>query len=252
VMLVNNETGAVQDIEAIARAVREHSARHGRKILLHTDAVQGLGKIPFSPRKLGIDAASFSGHKIGGPRGVGALYLRAGPAPGFLSSGGGQEAGRRPGTENLPGICAMTVAAEMRLGSLEPDRADARRNMSRLIQGIRSIRGGWVFPAIREDGEDPAFSPFIVSAGFPPLPAEVVVRIADGKGYCISMGAACSSGKKDRTRVAESIGLSKETALSAIRISTGPATTASEIDGLIAMLGEEIPPLLAISQGRRP
>ena len=82
------------------------------------------------------------------------------------------------------------------------------------------------------------------------MPAEVVVRIADGKGFCISMGAACSSKKKDRTRVAESTGLSKETALSAIRISTGPATTPSDIDALLAMLAEEIPPLVAISRGR--
>ena len=107
VMLVNNETGAMQNLAEISRAVRDFSAKRGRKILLHTDAVQALGKIPFSLRELGVDAASFSGHKIGGVRGIGALYLRGGTAAGFLAAGGGQEAGRRPGTENLPGhLCA--------------------------------------------------------------------------------------------------------------------------------------------------
>ena len=103
VMLVNNETGAIQPVAEIARAVREYSSKRGRKILLHTDAVQALGKIPFSPVELGVDAASFSAHKLGGIRGTGALYLRSGAAPGFLPAGGGQESGRRPGTENLPG-----------------------------------------------------------------------------------------------------------------------------------------------------
>jgi cysteine desulfurase len=125
VMMVNNETGAIQDLGEIARAIREYSARRGRKILLHTDAVQALGKIPFSVRDLDVDAASFSGHKIGGLRGIGALFIREGAAPGFLSVGGGQERGRRPGTENLPGISSMTLAAEKRLIRLEQDLVPA-------------------------------------------------------------------------------------------------------------------------------
>ncbi len=182
VMLVNNETGAVQDIAAIARAVREHAVRKGRRILLHTDAVQALAKIPFSLRDLDVDAASFSGHKIGAPRGVGALYLRAGHAPGFLSLGGGQESGRRPGTENLPGIAAFTAALEMRLARLREDSAAAQANAERLLEGLRQIPGAWVLPLAREGGSDPRFSPWIVSIGFPPLPAEVVVRTADAAG----------------------------------------------------------------------
>ena len=250
VMLVNNETGAVQDLRGIAQVVRDFSARRGRKILLHTDAVQALGKIEFSLRELDVDAASFSGHKIGGLRGVGALFLRENTAPGFLFVGGGQERGRRPGTENLPGICAMTVAAEKRFLHLEEDRAAARENARRLVHGLREIRGAWIFPAAREEDDSARYSPYIVSAGFPPLPAEVVVRMADGRGYCISTGSACSSKKKDRTRVPESMGLSHETALSAIRVSTGPSTTAAQIDGLLAALRQDIPPLLSIAQGR--
>ena len=249
VMLVNNETGAIQDVAGIARAVREFSKRRGRKILLHTDGVQALGKIPVSLRELDVDAASFSAHKIGGPRGTGALYMRAGAAPGFLSVGGGQESGRRPGTENLPGLRAMTVAAEKRIAHLAENLAAARDNARRLISGLRQIPGTWIFPSARED-DDPRYSPYIVCAGFPPLPAEIVVRISDGRGFCISAGSACSSRKKDRTRVPESMGLSHETALSAVRISIGPTTTPAHIDALLSALKEEIPPLLAISKGR--
>jgi len=250
VMLVNNETGAIQDVGEIARAVRSFSRAGGRRILLHTDAVQALGKIAFSVSDLGVDAASFSGHKIGAPRGIGALYLRTGIAPGFLPIGGGQEAGRRPGTENLPGICAMAVAAEKKLAHLQENLSAARENARRLIDGLRGINGAWILPLVRDTGNESAWSPYIISAGFPPLPAEVVVRTAEERGYCISTGAACSSKKKDRTRVPESMGLSPETARSAIRISLGPATTASQIDGFLAMLAETIPPLLAISRGR--
>jgi cysteine desulfurase len=249
VMLVNNETGAIQDVAEMCRAVREFSAQGGRKILFHTDCVQALGKIPFSLRELDVDAASFSAHKLGGPRGVGVLYLRAGAAPGFLDVGGGQENGRRPGTENLPGICAMAAAAEERLASLAENLEHARENARRLFAGLREIPGAWVFPLARGNADTTAYTPYIVSAGFPPLPAEVVVRIADSKGYCISTGSACSSRKKDRTRVPESMGLSHETALSAVRISTGPSTTTDQIDGLVAIFKEEIPKLLSISRG---
>jgi cysteine desulfurase len=249
VMLVNNETGAIQDIAGIARAVREFSKRRGRKILFHTDGVQAIGKIPVSLPAFDVDAASFSAHKIGGPRGIGALYLRSGAAPGFLSVGGGQESGRRPGTENVPGLRAMTVAAEKRIAHLPENLAAARANARRLISGLRQIPGAWIFPSTREE-DDPRYSPYIVCAGFPPLPAEIVVRIADGRGFCISAGSACSSRKKDRTRVPESMGLSHETALSAVRISFGPSTTPAHVDGLLAALKEEIPALLAISKGR--
>jgi cysteine desulfurase len=250
VMLVNNETGAVQDVAGITRAVREASQGWGRRILIHTDAVQALGKVPFSLRSLGVDAASFSGHKIGGPRGVGALYLKQGVSPGFLSTGGGQESGRRPGTENLPGICAMTAAASLRLGKMEENLARARENAHLLIEGLRQIPGAWTIPVVRDAGDTGGWSPYIVSAAFPPLPAEVVVRIAEEKGYCISAGAACSSKKKDRTRVPESMGLPPEAARCAIRISTGPSTTRQQVEGFLSAMREAVPPLLSISKGQ--
>ncbi len=250
VMLVNNETGAIQRVAEIAEVVRERSARAGRRILLHTDAVQAFGKIPFSPARLGVDAASLSGHKLGAPRGIGALYLRKGTSLEPLSLGGGQEKGRRPGTENLPGICALARAAGDRLAALPRDLEEARKKAERLIQGLLAIPGARLFPEERADDPGERFSPWIVSVGFPPLPGEVVVRLAESRGFLVSTGSACSSRKKDRTRVLEAAGLSPETALSAVRVSTGPATTLEEIDGLIDALARDVPPVLAMSRGR--
>jgi cysteine desulfurase len=250
VILTSNETGAIQNIAEIARSIREFSEHKGRRILLHTDAVQALGKIPFSVHALDVEAASFSGHKIGTPRGIGALYLRSGANPGFLSLGGGQEGGRRSGTENLAGACCLALAAEVHAAKLQENLDSAEKNAERLIGGLRQIAGARIFPETRTGADAKSYSPYIVSAGFPPLPGEVVVRIADGKGFRISTGSACSSKKKDRTRAAESMGLSKETALSVFRISIGPATSADEIDGFLRVIREEIPPLFKMSRGR--
>ena len=250
VMLVNNETGAIQDIAAIARAVRDFSRTRGRRIIVHTDAVQALGKVPLALADWDVDAASFSGHKIGAPRGVGALYLR-GAAPASLAVGGGQEGGRRPGTENLAGICAFAVALEERTTNLAANLAAARACEQRLIEGIRSLPGGWIFPLFRIGSPAERYSPYIVSLGFPPLPAEVLVRTAESKGFLVATGSACSSRKKDRTRVPLAMGLSAENAQSAIRVSTGPATTTGDIDAFVAMLRESVPPLVAVSRGTR-
>jgi cysteine desulfurase len=250
VMLVNNETGAVQDVRAITRAVRESSKGRGRRVLIHTDAVQALGKIPFSLRDMDVDAATFSGHKIGGPRGVGALYLRSGTAPGFLAIGGGQEAGRRPGTENLPGICAMTVAAELRYSRLQENLIHARENARVIIEGLRAISGCWTVPVMRDESTSAGWSPYIVAAAFPPLPAEVVVRTVEEQGYLIATGAACSSKKRDRTRVPESMGLPADTARCVIRVSLGPTTARHQVEGFLSAMRKVLPPLLSISRGR--
>ena len=249
VMLVNNETGAVQRLAEVSAVVREHATRIGRRIILHTDAVQGLGKLPVDPAALGVDAASFSGHKLGAPRGIGCLYLRKGLSPAFLGRGGGQEKGRRPGTENLPGICALARAAVDRIARLTEDASAARRKAERLIAGVRTIPGGRVFPEGRQGGEDPRYSPWIVSIGFPPVPGEVVVRLAEARGYLVGTGSACSSKKKDRTRVMEAMGLSAETALCAVRVSMGPSTTEADIDGLLDALARDVPAARALARG---
>lgn len=250
VMLVNNETGVVQPVAEIAAAAHAHAAQAGRRILVHTDAAQALGKLPFRPRELGVDAASLSAHKIGGPRGVGALFVRAGSGfvPGLV--GGGQERGMRPGTENLPGIAGFVAAAEARLASLDADVGRARDLARRLTLGVLDIQGARLFPHTRAGGEGAGFSPWIVLFGFPPLPGEVVVRLASEQGICIATGSACSSQKRIHTRVLEAMGLDRPTALSAVRVSLGPSTTETEIDGLLSFLRDQVPARLATARGR--
>ncbi len=249
VMLVNNETGVVQPLPQIVECVRQHDSSSGRRILLHTDASQAFGKVPFNPGRLGVDAASLSAHKLGGPRGVGALYVGGPSQLAPVVVGGGQEAGLRPGTENLPGIAGFVTAAERRLASLEQDRLRARALAERLVRGARSIPGFRLFPKGREAGENDCFSPWIVLFGFPPLPGEVVVRLASDRGICIATGSACSSQKRIHTRVLEAMGLDQATALSAVRVSTGPATTERDVDALLAVLEAEVPAHLATARG---
>jgi cysteine desulfurase len=250
VMLVNNETGVVQPVAEIARAAREAAGR--RRVLVHTDAVQAFGKIPLDPGALGVDAASLSAHKIGGPRGIGALWLRPGLSLPVLAAGGGQEHDMRPGTENVAGALAFAAAAEARIGHLAADAERARGLATRLVRDLAAIPGAVPFPAARAHGESDRFSPWIVCFGFPPLPGEVVVRLAGERGICIASGSACSSHKRIRTRVLEAMGYDRKTALSAVRVSTGPSTTEDEIDALVAFLRADLAPHFAAARGGRP
>ncbi len=250
VMLVNNETGVVQPVAEIARAVREAAGR--RRVLVHTDAVQAFGKIPLDPGALGVDAASMSAHKLGGPRGIGALWLRPGLSLPVLAAGGGQEHGMRPGTENVAGAAGFAAAAEARLAGLASDAGRARDLAARLVGALAATPGAVLFPAARAGGESDRFSPWIVCFGFPPLPGEVVVRLAGDRGICIASGSACSSHKRIRTRVLEAMGYDRKTAMSAVRVSTGPSTTGAEIDALIAFLRADLAPHFVAARGGRP
>jgi len=249
-MRVNNETGAVQPVAELAEALqRRRAARGGRRILLHTDAVQALGKLPFRPAELGVDTAAFSAHKLGAPRGIGALYVRRGSVPEFLYAGGGQEEGRRPGTENLAGAFALAEAAERAAAELEARLARARELMGRLITGLAAIPGCRLLPEARGSGEPPErYSPYILSAAFPPLPGEVLVRVMGEEGFLISTGAACSSRKQERTRVLEAMGVSRELAASAVRISLGPATESGDLDRFCEALRRRLPALLGAAK----
>lgn len=251
VMLVNNETGVVQPVAEIARAAR--AAAGDRRLIVHTDAVQALAKMPFDPGSLGVDAASLSAHKIGGPRGIGALWLRPGLELPVLAVGGGQERGMRPGTENVAGAAGFAAALEARLARLPADALRARGLAVRLVRGLAAIRGARLFPEERAGGESDRYSPWIVCFAFPPLPGEVVVRLAgDQRGICVASGSACSSRKRIRTRVLEAMGIDRGTALSAVRVSTGPATTEADVDALLDFLSTDLAPHLATAAGRGP
>jgi cysteine desulfurase len=234
-MLVNNETGSIQDPAALAEAVR--NARRGRKMPhLHTDAVQALGKIPLDLSELGVDSASFSGHKIGAPRGIGLLYLRR-PAEPFFR-GGRQEGGMRPGTENLPAIAALTRVMEKRIAELDVNLKRAKDLKAVLVEGLRKSPGALILP----EGGDPlneAHSPYILKCAFTPIPGEILQRVLNDRGFAVSTGSACSSSRGKTNRVLKAMGTRVERAESSIRISWGPSTTKDEIEAFLATVKDE-------------
>jgi cysteine desulfurase len=248
VMLVNNETGRIQPLSEIAAGLRSFQKQNGKKILLHCDAVQAFGKIPLNPGELGVDSLALSAHKIGGPRGVGALYLRRGRVGPFLFSGGGQERELRPGTENLPGIHGFTLAAQRAVADLAENQRRAVLATGSLIRQLRGMPEVVLIPGCRADAPDPAeeqpFSPYILNFAVPPLPGEVLVRVLEEEGFIVSTGSACSSRKKKRIRVLENMGVSRSVASSAIRVSVGGAVNESQLQALADALKRRIPRLL--------
>ena len=220
-MLANNETGVLQPVAEAARLAHRHGA------LLHCDAVQALGRLPVDVGALGVDLLSLSGHKIGGPAGVGALYIRSGLdlAPALL--GGGQERGRRAGTENLAGIAGFGAAAAIAIGEQE----DMRR-----VAGLRDALEARIHAARPEAlifGRDAARLPNTTCVALAGVPAETQVMVLDLAGVAVSAGAACSSGKLKPSTVLRAMGVPPEIAGSAIRVSLGWRSEAGDIDRFI-------------------
>ena len=221
VMLVNNETGAVFPVEEIAAGLRDRPA------LLHTDAVQGFLKIPFTAKSLGADYITLSAHKVGGPKGIGALYA-GGRAKNVLPLlfGGGQEGGLRPGTEATAQIAGFARAAELRLERREEiaARLAACRDYAR--ERLRAI------PDLQFVG--PGDAPHILSVSLPGYPSQNIVSELDGKGIYISAGSACHRGKA--SHVLTAMGLDKRTAAGTVRVSFGPETSFEDVDALFEAL----------------
>ncbi|MDP1910794.1 MAG: cysteine desulfurase family protein, partial [Hyphomicrobium sp.] len=219
VMLANNETGALQPVNEAAEIVHQAGG------LLHVDAIQAFGKIPFDINALDADLVTVSAHKIGGPKGVGALIL----ADGVLGlepvlRGGGQELGRRAGTENVAGIAGFGAAAQASMGALEYDAARLGALRSQLESGLRRTPGIIVF-----SGEVPRL-PNTVLFTVPGLRAETAVIGFDLAGIAVSSGSACSSGKVQPSHVLEAMGVGPDLAQGAVRLSMGWSTTSQDID----------------------
>ena len=219
VMSANNETGALQPIAEAAEIVR------GAGGLLHVDSVQSVGKIPFDINELKVDLISVSAHKFGGPKGVGALVLSEGLA-GLEAAirGGGQEQGRRAGTENVAGIAGFGAAAKAAMASLNSDITQVEKLRNRLEIGLRQTRGVFVFSDIVP--RLPNTTLFTV----PGLKAETAVIGFDLEGIAVSSGSACSSGKVQPSHVLEAMGFPPELAKGAVRLSLGWSTTEADID----------------------
>ena len=219
VMLANNETGAVQPISEVASLVHEAGG------ILHVDAVQALGRIPIDMRALGADLATVSGHKIGGPKGVGALIVVNGRLEGLppLIAGGGQERNRRAGTENVSGIAGFGAAIETATTSLATERERQTRPRDQLETGLRSIPGARIFA----DGV--ARLPNTVLFAAPGLKSETAVIAFDLEGIAVSAGSACSSGKIQPSHVLSAMAVPPELARGAVRLSLGCGTEERDI-----------------------
>ena len=219
VMLANNETGALQPVGEVADIVHEAGG------LLHVDAIQALGKIPFDFKSMKADMVTLSGHKIGGPKGVGALVLAEdvqGLEP--LLRGGGQELGRRAGTENVAGIAAFGAAVRAAMAALEGDAVRLRGLRDRLEAGLKQTPDMMVF------SEDVPRLPNTTLFTVPGLKAETAVIGFDLGGIAVSSGSACSSGKVQPSHVLAAMGVGRELAQGAVRLSLGWSTSEAGID----------------------
>jgi cysteine desulfurase len=219
VMLANNETGALQPVGEVADLVHEAGG------LLHVDAIQALGKIPFDIKSMKADLVTLSAHKTGGPKGVGALVLSEdvhGLEP--LLRGGGQELGRRAGTENVAGISAFGVAATVAMAALAEDAARLQALHERLEKGLQQTPGMIVF------SEDAPRLPNTTLFTVPGLKAETAVIGFDLGGIAVSSGSACSSGKVQPSHVLAAMGVVGELAQGAVRLSLGWSTSEADID----------------------
>ncbi len=231
----NNETGVLQPVDELGAVCRRH------RVAFHLDAVQWVGRGPVDLDERPIDLLSFSAHKIGGPKGVGGLAVRRGVRLAGDVTGGPQEAGRRGGTENVPGIAgagAAAVAALDRLAGFDPSAAAARRDRfeARILADV---------PAARVHGRTAPRLWNTSSIGVPGLDAETALLMLSERGVCAAAGAACSSGAMEPSPVLLAMGVDPAVAAGTIRFSLGPATADDELDRAAAVVVEVIRDLVA-------
>ncbi len=241
VMMANNEIGTIQPISEIASTVARAAERFGRKIYMHTDAVQAVGAIEVNTRRLGVDLLSLSAHKLGGPKGVGALYIRRGTPFEPLIMGGGQERDRRSGTENVPGIVGLAEA--MRLADAEREQASSHimKLRDRLIHGIQERMEG-----VRLNGHPAKRLPNNVNVSFENVEGEPILLGLDFAGICASSGSACSSASLEPSHVLTAIGLPADLAQGSLRITVGKDNTDEEVDYLLETLADLVNRLRAM------
>ena len=232
VMHTNNEIGSVQPIEEIGRAVKAVNPR----VLFHVDAVQGFGKSLILPKRMHIDILAASGHKIHGPKGVGLLYVADGVRLEPLLHGGGQQGGMRSGTENVPGIAGMALAAKLLCGNLDEDRQRLFAMKNRLIDRLREI------PDIEFNGRtDETAAPHILSVRVRGVRAEVLLHALEDKGIYVSSGSACSSNHPRPSETLAAIGTPASEMDNSIRMSLSVMNTMEEMDAAAQAVGEIVP-----------
>ena len=235
VMLANNEIGTIQPIEEIGRIAAEED------VYFHCDAVQAAGKMAIDVRKLGVDLLSISGHKLYAPKGVGALFVKAGTELGPMFFGGHHERDRRPGTENVPGIVGLGKAAQLAMENLDADAARLAALRDRFENALLAL------PGVRVNGSMPGRAPNTSNLSFDAAGGEALVIALDLQGVMCSSGAACSSGAVEPSHVLTAIGLTPDQARSSLRFSLGRPTTEQEIDEAIRIIPPVVERLRALS-----
>lgn len=235
VMFANNEIGSILPIAEIGEVCRAHG------VLFHTDAVQAAGHIPVNVREQNIDMLSLSAHKFHGPRGIGALYVKRGIELISLMEGGGQERGKRPGTENLPAIMGMAAALKEECTLMEQNEAKVIAMRDRLIQGLSQI------PYSILNGSREKRLPGNVNFCFEGVSGESLLLLLDSRGICASSGSACASGALEPSHVLLSLGLAPEIAQGSLRISLDISNTEEEIDYMLEVIPQVVEQLRGMS-----
>lgn len=236
VMHANNEVGTIQPLEEIGRLAAE------RDIYLHSDAVQSVGKIPVNVDDLGVDLLSLSAHKLYGPKGVGALYIRKGTKLESIIQGGGHERRLRSGTENISGIVGLARAAELaeRDMSREAERlAGLRDRLAELVLG--KVKDAWINGTMKKR------LPGNLNFGFKYVEGESLLLFLDSKGICVSTGSACSSHKLEPSHVLMSLGLKAEECHGSLRITLGMSNTLDEVEYVAESIVEAVERFRGIS-----
>ena len=230
IMFANNEIGTIQPIKEIGAICRE------KKVLFHTDAVQAIGSVPVDVKEMNIDLLSLAGHKLYGPKGIGALYIRKGVRIDNLIHGGGQERGRRAGTENIPGVVGLGKAIEIATENIEENRARLTVLRDKLIDGILERIPYARLNGPRGDKRLPGNS----NISFEFIEGESILLSLDFEGICASSGSACTSGSLDPSHVLLAIGLPHEKAHGSLRTTLGAASTEEDVEKLL----NELPPII--------
>lgn len=233
VMLVNNELGTINPVRQVGEIIQRENQGRQHKIIFHVDAVQALGHIPVKIPDLKAHLCTFSAHKIFGPKGIGLLYAHKDAQLRPIIFGGNQESGLRSGTENVPAIVGLTKAAQLASDGLEENMAKLEQLKSALVEGIRGIPDAQINSP--EDG-----APHIINVSFPGVRGEVLVHFLEQKRIFVSMGAACSSRKRDVSHVLKAVGLESDQALSAVRLSLAPQITLAQIEYVVYSLKETV------------
>lgn len=228
IMYANNEVGTIFPIPEIAEVC------HEKDVILHTDAVQAVGHVPIDVKAQKIDMLSLSGHKIHAPKGIGALYVRKGIMPVNLLHGGGQERGRRGGTENTAFIVALGQAITDAVDNMEKNTDHCRRLRDRLIEGLLAI------PATRLNGARDPRLPGNVNVSFEGIEGESILLMLDAYGICASSGSACTSGSLDPSHVLLALGLPHAIAHGSLRLSVSENNTDEEVDYIL----EHVPAII--------